>query len=104
MTREDRVAVVVQPGAEGRQELRLAGDVTVFQATELHQAALGLAEQAADVDVRCDDVQSFDCATIQILMALQEALAARGKAFRVTGISAELQQTLASAGVPATFA
>jgi len=98
------MAIAIEPGHEGRQVLKLAGDVTVYQAAELHQTALGLTQQAADLQVQCDEVQSLDCATIQILMALQEAVAAGGKTFQLTGASAELQQTLAWAGMPVAVA
>jgi anti-anti-sigma factor len=93
------MAIEIESGHVGRQVLKLAGDVTVYQAAELHQAALGLAQQATDLQVQCEEVQSLDCATIQILMALQETLAAQGKTFQLTGASAELQQTLTLAGM-----
>jgi len=99
MSHESQPAILVRPEDKGRQQLKLAGDVTVFHAAELHQASLGLVQHDADVDVHCQEVQSIDCAAIQVLLALQEAMAGRGRAIRLLNPSAELRETLVLAGL-----
>jgi anti-anti-sigma factor len=79
--------------------LKLAGDVTVFQAAELHQASLALAQHDADLDVHCEEVLSMDCAAIQVLLALKEAMTGQGRTFRLLEPSEELQKTFVLAGL-----
>ncbi len=86
--------IVVDRKPDGSASLRLSGDVTVFCAGRLHRAALEAASPAADVSVECEGLQSLDFAAAQILFALRHAVTSSGKAFRISGVSAELTELL----------
>lgn len=99
MPQPNESPITVQRTADGRQELKLTGDLTVFSATEMHRTAVQLVEQGQDLAVDCDGVDSVDCAAVQILLALKEALAAQGKSLQFTRLSDAVRNSLALSGL-----
>jgi anti-anti-sigma factor len=95
----DNASIVVQPLQDGCHTMKLTGDINVFVAAELHQASVTLSQQEHDVVVGCEQLQSLDLATLQILIALREALAVQNRAFRVTGLSPEVVKVIDLAGL-----
>jgi anti-anti-sigma factor len=84
--------------------LVLRGDLTIYQAGQLYEAALALLEQEADVVVSCREVVQIDTAILQILLALQRELQSRGRSLQLAGVSVELGHLLELAGMNDAFA
>jgi anti-anti-sigma factor len=85
---------------EGRPlTLVLRGDLTIYQADELYQAAMALLQNEADVVVSCRDVVQLDTALLQILLVLQRELHSRGRSIQLAGVSGGLRELLELAGV-----
>jgi anti-anti-sigma factor len=99
MPLSDTSPITVQQRSEGRSELKLEGDLSVFQSAELHRTAMQLLEQGRDVAVDCTDVSSLDCAAVQVLLALREGLAAQGKALEFTVLSPATREALVLSGL-----
>ncbi len=64
--------------ADGWFELDLQGEIDVSSAAQLHQEAVRVVESRQNVRVNCEQLQSFDAAILQILVAFRESLAAYG--------------------------
>ena len=56
-------------------------------------------QSGRDVHVRCEHLQYIDCAGVQVLMALNEALRARGAGMTVQNLPDSIQQTLRITGL-----
>ena len=84
---------------DGRQELKLVGEINVFLAADLQRAAVQLAGQGGDAVVNCQQAQSLDFAALQILVALADALRAQGRTCQVAELSADLTQAISRAGL-----
>jgi anti-anti-sigma factor len=85
--------------AKDHRTLRLAGDINVFLAAELHRCAVQVAEGASSVTVECGQVASLDMAAIQILVALHDAILAQGGSFGVSGMPQEAADAVDLAGL-----
>jgi anti-anti-sigma factor len=91
---------IVNGQKEDRQRtLKLAGDIDVFLATELHRRCVQIYEGASGVTVDCDQVTSLDIAALQIMVALNDATVARGDAFSMSGLSQEVRDAVHLAGL-----
>lgn len=84
---------------QDHRTLELAGDINVFLAAELHRCCLQISAGASGVAIDCSQVASFDIAALQIMVALKDALAARGGTFGMSGLSAEVLETIRMAGL-----
>ena len=84
--------------------LVLRGDVTIFEADRMHEAATALLEHEADVVVSCREMVRLDTAILQILLVLQRELQSRGRSIRLEGVSDGLRELLELAGVSEAFA
>jgi ABC-type transporter Mla MlaB component len=82
-------SVTVEARPDGCQLLHLAGDLSVFQATELHRVATLLVQQDGDVQLECAKLRSIDLAAGQILLALYRSLSTQGRRFRIQAYSKE---------------
>lgn len=91
--------IVVQPTAEGRQQLTLRGELNVLQAVELQRVALELAGSGQDVVIDCERAGSMDIAVLQVLLALAETLGAQGRSLGWAGLSPEVRSGFDLAGV-----
>lgn len=66
--------------------LMVGGRLTASQAGRLHQSLLGAFERAGRVELALHEVHEADLSFLQILCAAQRTAAARGIAFRVSGL------------------
>jgi anti-anti-sigma regulatory factor len=72
--------------SESGLTLTLSGTVDIFDAASLHAAACDAAQRAqGTVVVKLDEATGIDTASSQILVALRDALAARGHGMTVQG-------------------
>jgi ABC-type transporter Mla MlaB component len=78
--------------AKDHRTLRLAGDINVFLAAELHRCAVQVAEGASSVTVECGQVASLDMAAI-------DAILAQGGSFGVSGMPQEAADAVDLAGL-----
>jgi ABC-type transporter Mla MlaB component len=83
-------SVTVEETSDGDKTLRLVGEVSVFQATELHRLAMLLAQQIGDVCLECGELRSIDLAAGQILLALQRVMSSQGRHLSIQSASKEL--------------
>jgi anti-anti-sigma factor len=79
--------------------LKLAGDINVFLAAELHRCCVQISEGASSVAVECNQVTSLDVAAIQMLVALKDALGAQGGTLDISGLSEEVGDIIHVAGL-----
>ena len=84
---------------QDHRTLELAGDVNVFVAAELRRCCVQVSAGASSVTAECDRVTSLDVAALQILVALNDTLAAQGGTFRIRGLSEEVVETIHLAGL-----
>lgn len=96
---DDQQAIVVEQETDGRPVLKLVGEMRPQHAAELQRAALQAVARGRDVVVRCERLQSLDLTSLQILVALREALAAHGKTLQLAELSAAAAATIALAGL-----
>jgi anti-anti-sigma factor len=83
--------------------VRIAGDMTIYQAEEIRQKLLGgVAASGATVEIDLQDVGEIDTAGVQLLIAAKQAAAAVGKTLCLTACSAAVTEVLAILGL-ATF-
>jgi anti-anti-sigma factor len=99
METQDSSSIVVQPTADGRQELKLLGDINVSLSADLHRECVQIAHRGQDAIVDCEAVESFDAAALQILVALQEALSSHGRSLQLSKPSREVQEMIGLAGL-----
>jgi anti-anti-sigma regulatory factor len=85
--------------AGGSKAIHLAGDISVFQATELHHLARSLAEGTGDIRLECEDLQSIDLAAGQILLALHLTLSMQGRRLAINRPSEQASQLLSLVGL-----
>jgi anti-anti-sigma factor len=99
MHTSDTPPIVVQSIDDGRQELKLSGDINVCLSTELHGECVRLAHQGKDAVVDCENVESFDAAALQILTALKDAMTLQGRDLQFHGLTPEIEATLFLSGL-----
>ena len=92
-------SVTVEETSDGVKTLCLAGEVSVFQATELHRLAMSLAKQTGDVRLECGELHSMDLAAGQILLALHRVMASQGRHLGIQPPSNELADLFAFVGL-----
>src|SRR5262245_26633685 len=97
---EEGCAVVPDAGP-GLSALELRGAVTSYYAEQLYAAAVRLAQGADDVLVRCGDAQHLGGAAVQILVALERALARKGRRLTVEAAAPALVRALRLGGLGA---
>jgi anti-anti-sigma factor len=78
--------------------LTLAHEATIQTATLLHAQALDALARPGTVLVDCADVELMDASAIQVLLALERALAARERRMAVTRVSAAAADAMRLAG------
>lgn len=83
--------------------LHLEGVVTVPQAKRLRQLALELAGSGRGVSVQCEKLNYLDCAALQILLALRDALARKSASMTIMNLPESIRETLRTAGLAAAF-
>jgi len=86
-----------------RTLLHLEGVVGVMQARKLHALAVELADSGREVAIRCEHLQHMDCAAVQVLLALNETLKAKGTRATVENMPDSVQRTLGFAGLASAF-
>jgi anti-anti-sigma factor len=91
--------IVVRKNPDGREELKLSGDIDVTISLELHSECIRIARQGGDANVDCENVRSFDTASLQILSALMDVMALQGRDLRIVGVSPALAETIQLAGL-----
>jgi anti-anti-sigma factor len=85
--------------------LRIAGDMTIYQAEEVRQKLLGSVGAAGTaVEIDLQDVTEIDTAGVQLLIAARHAAAAVGKTLCLTARSAAVTEVLALFGLATFFA
>jgi anti-anti-sigma regulatory factor len=99
MPLDDSQSLHVGVTSDGRQELKLAGEINVFLAPELHHTAVQVVQQGGDTVVNCHQAQSLDFAALQILVALGDALKAQGHSCQIMGLSADLTEAISRVGL-----
>ncbi len=84
---------------DGGRHLHLEGRITVAQARRLREAALPLLEGAGPVTLHLDRAEYLDGAALQVLLALGDGLAARGRGLRVVSTPPSIDETLRAIGL-----
>lgn len=79
--------------------LHLAGSVGVGNAQALRAFALEIADRHQDIEVMCGEVEHFDVAILQILLALRQDLLLHDKHLRLTDVPAGIARYLRVAGL-----
>jgi anti-anti-sigma factor len=95
----EKASITVGQASDGHHELILNGEVNIFVASQLQQEAVRLVESGQNVRVCCEQVDSFDAAALQVLVALSEALVSQGRALQFQGVSQGLLSTIQLAGL-----
>jgi anti-anti-sigma factor len=93
------ISIVVRQEQDHHRTLKLSGDINVFLATELHRCCVQISAGASSITVDCDQVTSIDIAALQIIVALNDTLVARGGTFGISGLSKEVKETIDLAGL-----
>lgn len=96
---ENPIEIVISPDEGTPLTLILRGELNIYQADQLCEAALALMQHEADVVVSCQDVVQLDVAVLQILLVFQRELQSRGRALHLVGLSGELSDMLELAAV-----
>ena len=96
---QDQPAITIEQESAGHFALELAGELTPLHAAEFQQAVLPISQDAAEVVVRCEELQSLDLASLQILLALGETLTARQASLRWSGLAPTVVATIDLAGL-----
>lgn len=85
--------------------LALSGVVDLFDAADLHAAAVDAVEHGPPrITVRLDAATSVDTSATQILLALRHALVERERSLRIEGTPAKVAAAWATAGLGALLA
>lgn len=99
METRDSQSIFVHTNADGRNELKLVGDINVCLSADLHGECVRIARQSKDAVINCEEVDSLDTAAFQILTALKDSLALQDKELQFVGLSPELAETVELAGM-----
>ncbi len=96
---ESTAAVYKRQGAKGK--LTLGATLDVAEAALLHAASLQALQdaKAETVTVDASKLEALDLSSIQILMALRNAVSAENREFVTTGLSPTLRNSLDSVGI-----
>jgi anti-anti-sigma regulatory factor len=87
------------PGAPGKLGLKLTGEMTIGQATELKEVLLTALDEADELLVDLSAVSGIDLTGLQLLDASHRSAQARGKLFGIsTGGNPVCQEAFGSAG------
>lgn len=95
----DQQMIGVEQEPNGSPCLRLTGEIGPLHAADLHRVAVQLVEQRRDVLVRCDQLQSLDLTSLQILVALRDALTAQSTTLHWADLSPEVIDTITLTGL-----
>jgi anti-anti-sigma factor len=99
----DQPSIVVEQEADGRSALKLVGEMSPLLAADLQRTSVQLVERGQDVVVHCDQLQSLDMASLQILVSLKESLSVQQKGMQLADLSAEMVETIGLAGLQETL-
>jgi anti-anti-sigma factor len=91
MAADDSIPVAVTE-RNGKPLLVLRGAVDIHAVQEFARAARGLLDQPEDVAVCCEQVQHFDAAALQLLLALKKALGLKGKKVEILAKSPQVER------------
>jgi anti-anti-sigma factor len=83
--------------------LHLEGVVGVMQSKRLQRMAIELAGAGRGVTVQCEHLQQFDCASVQVLLALHETLKGKGIGMKMENMPDSVFQTLRTVGLASAF-
>jgi ABC-type transporter Mla MlaB component len=97
MSKKPSISVEELP--DGCRKLRLAGEISVIHAADLHRTAIQLVQEECDVRLECGELQSIDLAAGQILLALQSDVSLHGRRFRIDAASRDLAELLRFVGL-----
>lgn len=84
--------------ATGPSVLRLAGETQPADAAALLRSATDLLDTATHVELHCEELRAIDFSCVQVLVALQNALSARGGTLQWVGAAPAIVESLVSAG------
>lgn len=87
----------------GRPTLSLSGSVDIFVAKELYEAACALLDREEDIAVQWAVVEAVDVSALQILLALQAGLRAKGRRLQFDECSPTIRRFLAVGGLTTGF-
>jgi anti-anti-sigma factor len=91
MAPDDNIAVTVTE-RNGKPLLVLKGAVDIRAVQEFARAVCDLSQRAEDVSVCCEQVEHFDAAALQLLLALKKALALKGKKIEIVAKSPHVER------------
>lgn len=85
----------------GGSHLVLQGVVDVFEARELHQAAVAALNAGGEVTVNLAEVTRLDTSAIQILLALCQGLQVEGRSYHLEGMPPTVRENWQLLGLTA---
>lgn len=96
---EGSVQPVRVEAGDARLSLRLEGVVNAAQARRLKEEALAVLAGSGPVTLDLARAEYLDGAAMQVLLALQAGLAAKGREFHVVAMAPSIEDTLRLAGL-----
>ena len=88
-----------QSGSSRLFDLPQAGVLDVSSALDLQRTLLPLADSGASLDLNLAAVTEIDASAVQLFVALERALAARGHSLQLKATTDEVRAALTRAGV-----
>lgn len=92
-------AVLTLKPCKRRLKLTLRGSLDLGSALELHRLALEAAGAGSDVELDWRGAGHLSAAVIQVLLALESALAGRGRSLRIGPPGPQIKQELDRSGL-----
>lgn len=92
-------SVVLLKSCKRRLKLTLRGSLDLGSALELHRLAVEAAGAGSDVDLDWRGAGHLSAGVIQVLLALESALAGRGRSLRIGPPGPQIKQDLDRSGL-----
>ncbi len=86
---------------DGRNRVRISGALSIWEAAAVWGGIHPLLQAPGPLEIDLTAVESCDGAGIQILCQIQKALARRGEACRISGISDPVREAMRLSGLAA---
>jgi len=94
------VEPITQADRPQANRVRITGEITVQNATEVHHRFAGAVERAGDLLVDLSQVESCDTAGLQLICSLRKAAIASGCHLRLESLSSAIRDAAGGIGLP----